>query len=88
MHLQGTKNFTLTMANVEFISEDKGFLNLHWNEDITIRGPLVLDADPFRVSQCEITGTDEATYLELRVMPGYHRNRSSHFIVCLLCDSS
>ena len=70
--MQGTKNFTLTLANVEIVSEvEGGFFLLYENRNLTIRGPLALDAEPFRFSQCEVTGSDSETYLELRPMPGY-----------------
>ncbi len=46
-------------------------MGLRCCNDITILGPLALDGDPLKFSQCEIIGTDGATWLELRVMPGY-----------------
>lgn len=69
--MQGTKDFTLTMANVELVTEIVGFFYLHDNHNVTVRGPLALDAEPFRFSQCEVTGSDGETYLELCPMPGY-----------------
>ena len=70
--MQGTKDFTLTLANVEIVSEVAGgFFYLYENRNLTIRGPLALDAEPCRFSQCEVTGSDGETYLELRPMPGY-----------------
>ena len=64
---QGTNGFTLTMANVEWVCEADGFMSLRQNTDLTVRGPLALDAEPFNYSQCEVTGTDRETYLELQV---------------------
>ena len=46
-------------------------MGLRCCNDITILGPLALDGDPLKFSQCEIIGTDGATWLELHVMPGY-----------------
>ena len=70
--MQGTKDFTLTLANVEIVAEvASGFFMLYENRNLTVRGPLALDAEPFRFSQCEVTGSDGETYLELRPMPGY-----------------
>lgn len=67
---QDARDFTLTLANVEWISEEDTFMGLRCCNDITILGPLALDGDPLKFSQCEITGSDGATWLELRVMPG------------------
>lgn len=71
IYMEKTRNFTLTLADVEIIIEEGGFVSLRENFDLVIRGPLALDADPFRVSQCEVTGTDGERYLELRKMDGY-----------------
>ena len=65
--LQGTTDFTLTLANVEWVSEEDSFLYLRCNTNVTIRGPVNFDADPFRVSQCEVVDTDGETYLDLQV---------------------
>ena len=86
--MQDTRQFTLNMANVELIAEDKGSFSLRNNVDITISGPLVLDADPFKVSQCEITGGDAATYLELRLMPGYLAHLLGTSPLVSLCQST
>ena len=69
--IQGVKEFTLTLANVEWIAEEDTFIRLRCCEDIHIVGPLALDGDPLRFCQCEIIGTDGATWLDVRVMPGY-----------------
>ena len=81
--MQGTKDFTLTLANVEIVSEVAGdFFYLHDNRNLTISGPLALDAEPFRFSQCEVTGSDGETYLELHPMPGYEPpSTGSKFLV-------
>ena len=65
--VQGTNGFTLTMAHVEWVCEADGFMSLRQNTGLTVRGPLALDAEPFNYSQCEVTGTDRETYLELQV---------------------
>lgn len=65
--MQDTIGFTLTMANVEWVCEADGFMSLRSNTDLTVRGPLALDAEPFNYSQCEVTGSDAETYLELQV---------------------
>ena len=65
--MQGTNGFTLTMANVEWVCEADGFMSLRCNTDLTVRGPLALDGEPFNYSQCQVTGTDRETYIELQV---------------------
>lgn len=65
--MQGTQDFTLTLANVEWVSEADSFLFLHCNTNLTIKGPLILDAEPFRLSQCIVSGSDGETYLDLQV---------------------
>ena len=70
--MQGTKDFTLTLACRTCFMEVAGnFFYLYDNRNLTIRGPLALDAEPFRFSQCEVTSSNGETYLELRPMPGY-----------------
>ena len=71
IRVQGVSDFTLTLANVEWISEEDSFIGLRCCHDITVLGPVALDGDPLRYSQCEITDSDGASWLEMRVMPGY-----------------
>jgi len=84
--MQGPQDFTLIMANVEWIREEDDFIGLRCCRDITIRGPLVLDADPLPFSQCAVTGSDGATYLDLEVMPGYILQCCDHVHLCLSCS--
>ena len=65
--VQGTQDFTLTLANVEWVSEADSFLFLRCNTNLTIKGPLILDAEPFRLSQCRVSCSDGETYLDLQV---------------------
>ena len=74
--MQGTQGFTLTLANVEWVSEADSFLFLRCNTNLTIRGPLILDAEPFRLSQCRVTGSDRETYLDLQVTVTFCVDRS------------
>ncbi|CAL5222169.1 g4495 [Coccomyxa viridis] len=71
IYMEGVSDFTLTLANVEWISEEDSFIGLRCCHDITVLGPVALDGDPLRYSQCEITDSDGASWLEMRVMPGY-----------------
>ena len=68
--VQSARDFTLTMANVEWIAEEDTFMYLRTCNDFTMVGPLAMDGDPLKFSQCEVTGTDGSTWLDLRVMPG------------------
>ena len=74
IRLEGSKDFTLILADVELISEkpEWGFLFLYNNSNITIRGPVALDAEPLQIAQCRITEIDaEACKLQVEVMAGY-----------------
>ena len=68
-------NFTLNLANVELITEDSSYISIINSTDITIRGPLALDADPCGVSQSVIVDSnnniDSNTTMTVQLMPDY-----------------
>ena len=50
--IEGTANLTIVAKNVEIISEFQGTtFSLIGNTNISIQGPLYLDADPFGTTQ-------------------------------------
>ena len=81
IRLQGVSDFKLTLANVERISEEDSFIGLRCCRDITVLGPVALDGDPLRYSQCKITDSDGASWLEIPVMPGYCTSPESGYVM-------
>ena len=71
MVIERTHNFTLSMPDVELITESAGHFKLLNNTNLVIRGPLTLDADPAGVSQTILQSSDKESTMEVLVMPGY-----------------
>jgi parallel beta-helix repeat protein len=70
------KNFTLNAANVEFIFNDpktvrEPFLFTNCT-NVTVKGPLVIESDPFAYTQATVIGSNSQTgEVTLKIMAGY-----------------
>ncbi len=69
--IERTHNFTLSMPDVELITQLGGHFKLLNNTNLVIRGPLTLDADPVGVSQTIVQSSDKQNKIEVLLMPGY-----------------
>lgn len=66
------QDFTLNVAGVELIVTDQNHFRCIGNKDLTVRGPVILDAEPLAWSQMQIIGFDAKEFtIDGRVFEGY-----------------
>ena len=73
MVIANTTHFTLNAANVEIIMESAdNWVRLLGNTNLTINGPLTLDASPFSFTQGTIVAFNAAAKtIDVQLMPNY-----------------